>query len=212
MLLKRSTAGCFNSDSKMFSSNIKAAIQHSYQVFPNHNDDEDDECNYARRSLKQVTHAGTLSALQLPTGLFSSDDHPDGSKWKLGGNTGGCLGLVGVWGRRGDTDLCGGEEQQLPHIWRDTRVFPASLIEPCSANISHSDESLGCQCGEPQGAILTAPGVNFRGWMGPRWVSRERRGRWDAFLGIIGEHMAFTRLPFSLSNWWRWCSCGFQRL
>ena len=82
MLLKRSTAGCFNSDSKMFSSNIKAAIQHSYQVFPNHNDDEDDECNYARRSLKQVTHAGTLSALQLPTGLFSSDDHPDGSKWK----------------------------------------------------------------------------------------------------------------------------------
>ena len=70
----------FNSDSKMFSSNIKAAIQHSYQVFPNHNDDEDDECNYARRSLKQVTHAGTLSALQLPTGLFSSDDHPDGSK------------------------------------------------------------------------------------------------------------------------------------
>ena len=27
--------------------------------------------------MKQVTHAGTLSALQLPTGVFSCDDHPD---------------------------------------------------------------------------------------------------------------------------------------
>ena len=62
--------------------------------------------------MKQVTHAGTLSALQLPTGVLSCDDHPDddddGGYLESAGHHTICMGGGYRWGAISNQEAGGG--------------------------------------------------------------------------------------------------------
>ena len=119
-------------------------------------------------------------------------------------NIGGCLKAKWVWlvceGGGGHWPVSGWESSCLTYGGTpgpSPALLPThpTLMAPILMKVS------GVRVEEPKGPSWPPSGsFSGVGWVpgGSRW---ERRGRRDAFLGIIGEH---SLASLFLSNWWRW--------